>query len=497
MRAKHVSDTATVGVKTASNHGPTHHAHTHFRTIGPKHDLPKNSHGGGSKHDLPPDSDVPPESYVAETCKVCLAEPSVCRFLPCGHRAACKRCAKEWLIRNSSCPICRAKVTGISCITDIDKLHEDVVNRIKHEIKQSMGADEKSAKFFALLFMYTATDETIGRRVNHLIHDIFLDKIKKKATDAMFYRVLTGGICSEIASMYTVAKSNPKEVAHLGRCADLHEACEQMKSDSPSSCTKESHDRAQHWYEGLVEAWNAAKTTGATSLQVVKEMYTNQASWNELMEALKAMTIGAIFVLIFFLLHMIQKQSDCTTQSTQPNQAHIPFGHWTGASHWCQKNCGDARGRLWTQTGQYGDGPTVDDNGRRFNPKNYVRPSYQREVDDWFPDEDGNYGTHWTTHNDERASWVQEGVRTERLPSDKELCEVDNANKVMLQELYQVMRWLVGSVGFAAAALRLSVCISKAHIAVRKAREAAEAHGAGLTNADYEEIITVQQLKAR
>ncbi|KXS17990.1 hypothetical protein M427DRAFT_236857 [Gonapodya prolifera JEL478] len=57
-----------------------------------------------------PDRNPDPE---ADLCKICLAHPTNCVLVPCGHYALCIACARRMKVEDGACPVCRQGVAMV------------------------------------------------------------------------------------------------------------------------------------------------------------------------------------------------------------------------------------------------------------------------------------------------------------------------------------------------------------------------------------------------
>lgn len=82
-------------------------------------------------------------SKWSEKCCVCLEKVSICK-LPCSHHV-CEDCAKSWLPKKSTCPLCRRHTTHVHLangrIAPVCAIAETEIDRSRNWISDFLGPE--------------------------------------------------------------------------------------------------------------------------------------------------------------------------------------------------------------------------------------------------------------------------------------------------------------------------------------------------------------------
>jgi hypothetical protein len=76
-----------------------------------------------------------PNSQCFDECKVCMENSACIIFLPCGHGGVCTHCAKDIVLSNQECHICRVSIELIVKISH--KIHKPSLSPGGGDVKPS------------------------------------------------------------------------------------------------------------------------------------------------------------------------------------------------------------------------------------------------------------------------------------------------------------------------------------------------------------------------
>ena len=73
-----------------------------------------------------------------ELCVICLARPSLFQFTPCGHQVVCEPCGLGWMLKHTSCVVCRRESEGIERVYRRDRRRVDDIMVVAQEQRQHL-----------------------------------------------------------------------------------------------------------------------------------------------------------------------------------------------------------------------------------------------------------------------------------------------------------------------------------------------------------------------